>query len=395
MKVLELIALSKEKIDELKIETHQLWIVRIDAKIYGPYEGKTLKAYAEKNQDLFNEAESTRIDTQDWQPFFSHALFQRRNPQIIKNEPKNFNGPYWVLHEGIKTGPIDKKEIVKSLELGTLTITDLISIDDGHHWMKVFEIPELDRRYFSIDDLPASPEDSDFNEARVKILEKIENENFISKISDELAELTYQAEKSENIISFNTESIPVERTQVPLIDKDLKIKLAFLVGSFIGLVFIFQLLFQDPQDTIVAEEQNLDSNETFSTNFKSLPIKRKNYDTSYESLKVRRPASLPKLAPITPESHPADQGPIYRDDLEVEQNQPAEEPHHQEITQHHETPQENGEVAASENTDEATPSEARTPATQSEENLVTPVQPKTLDDVVNGPDNYEQESIDM
>ncbi len=343
MNDLKLKPLSKEEIDQNEIPPHDLWIVKIEDKISGPFEGMILKQYAEKEQELFEFAEATRLNTQDWQPFFSHALFQRRTPQIIKTPTPKLNGPYWIINQGLKSGPIEKKELIKRLELGSMTVTDLISIDEGHSWMKIYELPELDRRSFTSQDLPRSPSENQFQEARINILEKLEQLKQFLKTSEEVAGLTYESQPNGAQL---IQDVPTKRQVDDVLGPELKLKLAgafvFILFLLAGVPYFLSLPKTPPAAESVTLEENIQNNEFSGKQEEIMP--KKAFNTR------RKPASVPKFKREDSETAPVVHTPLYREDLEVHQ----EEPVHDEVDQHHQEVSEN-EPAEETNQEDRTP----------------------------------------
>src|SRR5690606_906368 len=112
---------------------------------------------------------------------------------------------FWIMHQGLKAGPFSYKEIDKKLEMDLLTMTDLISIDEGENWLKIYQIHQFDRRSHQPNNLPVSPREENFTEVHLKVIEEFENKG--TSLSDEMAELAYGATHSAKVIPFKSEDV--------------------------------------------------------------------------------------------------------------------------------------------------------------------------------------------
>jgi hypothetical protein len=65
-----------------------------------------------------------------------------------------------------KTFTIDKK-----IEMGLLSMTDHLSLDEGETWIKIFEVEGLDRRSHTPDELPRLPKETSFQKAQLEIVQ--------------------------------------------------------------------------------------------------------------------------------------------------------------------------------------------------------------------------------
>lgn len=195
--------LSEETIQEMGYNNHDLWMVKLNSVVYGPYEAESLKHYVSENESLFEKAEASRADETEWKPFWAHTNFQRRKPQVLHAEAHQ--GEFWLMDFGLKVGPFSFRDIDKKIEMGLLVMTDHISTDGGHHWHKIFEIEGFDRRSHSPDDLPVAPYESSFQKAKIELVEKLESHH--SNTIEELSELTWEAKQTAKVIQFKLEEM--------------------------------------------------------------------------------------------------------------------------------------------------------------------------------------------
>jgi hypothetical protein len=206
---IDLKPLSEETIQEMGYTNHDLWMVKIEAVIFGPYETESLKHYVHENEKLFETAFASKADEDDWKPFWELTRFQRRKPQITDSE--FHEGPFWLLHAGLKVGPFSKQDIEKKIEMDLLLMTDHISIDNGASWPKIYQISGLDRRHLSPDELPLAPSEGSFQEARLAVLEKLNVPHLNN--AEVAAELAFEGQEAGKILQFKVDEIPLKPQQ--------------------------------------------------------------------------------------------------------------------------------------------------------------------------------------
>lgn len=204
MATLDLKPLSDETIDQMGINNHDLWLVRIGKEVLGPFETESLKQYAQSNEEQFNDALATRMDEHKFIPFWNHPSFQRRAPQVLTNH--THHNRFWLLISGQKTGPHSAQDLEKKIEMGLLQMTDHVSIDEGHHWKKLFEVEGFDRRQHSADELPLAPPEVSFQKAKLQLVEKLEGPHFSTQ--DELADMCFQGQLQKGkVLSLKLEEL--------------------------------------------------------------------------------------------------------------------------------------------------------------------------------------------
>ncbi|MFP5385797.1 MAG: hypothetical protein ACLGHN_06930 [Bacteriovoracia bacterium] len=206
---IDLKPLSEETIAQMGYNNHDLWLVKIGSVVFGPYETESLKHYVHDNEHLFETALASRADETEWKSFWEHTQFQRRKPQVIQGEV--YEGPFWIIDHGLKVGPFSLREIDKKLEMEILSMTDHISIDEGHTWIKVFQIEGFDRRSLNPDDLPIAPYENSFQKAKLALVEKLETQH--ANPLDGLAEMAWQGQNSAKVLQFKIEEMTLTQQQ--------------------------------------------------------------------------------------------------------------------------------------------------------------------------------------
>src|SRR5690606_3141066 len=149
-----------------------LWLVLWEGEEFGPFETESLKHYSTENKDLLQEAQARRLDQEEYKDFWSYPAFQRRKMQVLSPFDHSTE-EFWLMHQGLKVGPFDHKEIDKKLEMDLLTMTDLISTDEGESWVKIFQIHQFDRRSHHPNDLPVSPREENFTESHLQVIDEL------------------------------------------------------------------------------------------------------------------------------------------------------------------------------------------------------------------------------
>lgn len=215
---IDLQPLSDETITQMGYQGSDLWLVRIDSIVFGPYETESLKHYVQDNEHLFENAQASRMDDPKMQPFWNHAIFQRRAPQVVKSD--QHEGPFWVMNAGIKVGPLSFHDIDKKIEMNILGMTDHISVDDGETWIKIFEIEGFDRRSHAPDELPIAPLESSFHKAKLALVEKMETPH--ANTTEELADMAHIAHQQARVIQFKIEEMTLKAEKKTEVSEGIK-----------------------------------------------------------------------------------------------------------------------------------------------------------------------------
>ena len=227
MALIDLQPLTKEKIQEMNLDTHDLWVVKLSDEIFGPFQGEVLKKYAETHIDLLMEAQASRLNLNYWAPFFNHAFFDGIIP--AEKRIKVYEGPFWLMKDGLKTGPFYKKDLEKKLSAGTLVLTDVMSSDDGYSWKKVFEFEAFSTKLLSASELPFTPSEASFHKAKIHVLDLIEARAGKSNPGEELAILALQ-QAAKASAAPKVDEIPVMMNPEPAVATTLNWMVPMAVG---------------------------------------------------------------------------------------------------------------------------------------------------------------------
>lgn len=119
-----------------------------------------LKAYVIEHGDEAGDYDVKNIDSAEWASIFTHPSFQRRKPQLVSLSTleQDSDQQFFILKNGQKTGPYEKFELLSMLEQKELLLTDMVTTNAGHTWMKLFQVDNFDRRVLKeSDQLPGVP----------------------------------------------------------------------------------------------------------------------------------------------------------------------------------------------------------------------------------------------
>jgi hypothetical protein len=149
---------KREHIFELKKDNSSLGFISLyDLKEY-------LNLFESSDNNASENFEVRNIDQENFQNIFEHPLFQRRKPQIVTpNLEENMRAvqEFHILQNGQKSGPFNKQEIEKYLSNNEMIMSDMISLNAGQTWVKVYSVPDFERRELSSSiSLPRFPDNN-------------------------------------------------------------------------------------------------------------------------------------------------------------------------------------------------------------------------------------------
>ncbi|MBC7712888.1 MAG: hypothetical protein H7177_06090 [Rhizobacter sp.] len=195
-----------------------------------------LKAYVFEHEDEAAGYCVRNIDSDEWLGVFEHPFFQRRKPQLVSLntlDPES-DLEFFILKHGQKTGPFEKFELVTMLEEKEILLTDMVSFNAGHTWMKLYQVENFDRRVLKeSDQLPGVPTSV--------IAQPNESVTTLGPVTDAISSLAYLS----NVKRGKT--IEREKIQVYEADTNLKSNSSsmykwLLVASIIGIgYFLFHI----------------------------------------------------------------------------------------------------------------------------------------------------------
>lgn len=211
--------LTDEVIESMGFTSSDLWLVKIGDEVFGPFETASLHDYAAENYHEFVQAEASMEEPQEWKPFFNHPQFHMKMPEpteVVVEER------YWLLNQGQKTGPFPRMAIDKKLEMGILSLNDMVSVDEGHTWNKFYhvEIFNPEGSGGGVDALPMPPLESAFARAKEELHERMDAHERTGSHAG-LASLVYLGNKSDKP-TLNLDEIDLKSLQETEVSRSLK-----------------------------------------------------------------------------------------------------------------------------------------------------------------------------
>jgi len=270
MEPLDLKPLSKETIEEMGYSDHDLWVVRIDEDLFGPFEAESLKHYAKENETLFENADACRLDSNDWSAFYQIDAFKNIDHSVVENK-----GPFWILNNGLKSEPLSIEEIEKRIELKSVTLTDAISVNDGHTWKKVFQIECFSHHGQRSEVLPSRP---------MEVASKLPKAPEKSVGGEQLAGLIFIEGKSKTVPTINLDELDLKSLEHTPMSFSFKFLLPVVTAAIFGIVFTISLFIGNEKTNTIEISENV-TPETIN----------KRYNTSANRLKAQesRPIRMP------------------------------------------------------------------------------------------------------
>lgn len=198
----------REHIFEIKDSEHSLGFISL-------YD---LKAYVFEHEEEAKNYSVKAIDSDEWKNIYEHPFFQRRKPQLVSIETlKEVDDiQFYILQKGQKAGPYEKDQLLEMVENREILLTDTVSINGGHVWMKLFQVDGFDRRELrDSDQLPGMPDAEFLNRPSDAVNNIGETTDAITSLAflgnlkkgktiERAREVSYQDEMSKN---GNTSSI--------------------------------------------------------------------------------------------------------------------------------------------------------------------------------------------
>lgn len=334
MATFDLKPLSQETIEEFGFNNHDLWMVKIDEETYGPFESLSLKHYANENQKLFDHASATRLDQEDYQPFWTIVNFQRRTPEMVNSKEQHL-GPFWTLDNGQKHGPHSYNDIDKKIEMGLLVMTDHLSADNGETWKKIYEYSGFDRRAHTPNELPEAPNETAFQKAKLVLAEKLEKPHTTSQ--EQLAELAHHGQREAKVLTLKLEEMTIQNLKNTEVSESLKWAVPGAAAAFVLFLASGYLIFNPSSsgtDAELALEESSSPNAPRAPHGE-VPVQRPSVQLSHRSpasVQPYNPPPMPSVSsyPTRVETHmrdSADETPMEPQEMPEQQEPPPQQEH--------------------------------------------------------------------
>jgi hypothetical protein len=163
---LENILLSKSVIESAIAKREHIFELQQNEESLGFISLYDLKDYLAANEASDEVFYVRNIDQENFQNIYEHPLFQRRKLQIIEEIIAVKISPteerFHILQLGQKAGPYTKAQIENFILKNEMIMNDMVSLNDGQTWQKVYSTEGFERRALKpSDELPRLP-DEDF-----------------------------------------------------------------------------------------------------------------------------------------------------------------------------------------------------------------------------------------
>ncbi len=264
--------------EDMTSTSESYYEIKYNNEVIGNIFETDLKNYLKISNKETEEILVRKSSEEEFVNAFSLPVFQRRKPQLISTEELSASNEiaddeaYFILVKGQKKGPYTKEDINQFLNNKEILMTDLISSNAGHTWMKLYQVNSFERRQLKESEhLPELPSSDFFSK-------EYSNESETSTINNEVDAVTgllYLGNLKRGKI--------IEREKESLLETELTQKKSFsllwkltLITSIIGCIyfaFSMQKFLKSPfknSDSSVGEQAemltpvdaNFDSNDS-------------------------------------------------------------------------------------------------------------------------------------
>jgi hypothetical protein len=141
--------LSEKQIKAYNIPKNVLWFVSTKSGPMGPFHQDDLRTFLELNPHFPRDSKVANLSDQRWLPLFKAPQFQRRKASTIKRNDQWGNDEFFILVNGLKVGPLGAQILLQKLQKREILYNQLISLDKGETWIKIYEHPQFERRHFT------------------------------------------------------------------------------------------------------------------------------------------------------------------------------------------------------------------------------------------------------
>ncbi|RLA62595.1 MAG: hypothetical protein DRQ88_08190 [Epsilonproteobacteria bacterium] len=232
--------LTIETIEENELKKEDLFEVKIDSIIIGPFTKEYLKSYSEVKSLIDYHVLVKTMESILWVPLHQHPSFDKsESVSEIKN--KNF----YLLVNGRKVGPYRIEDIDFKVKNSEVLFTDLISEDAGSSWKKLYELEGFDLRKHAEENLPTIPGGQVLEEPA----QKTDQNERVDAVGD-LAKIGHQSSNEKKHL-YSSEEVPEEKSLWQGLTN---------IAAFLGIIFITIFIFNKidpfgPEKDIAVKKQ--------------------------------------------------------------------------------------------------------------------------------------------
>jgi hypothetical protein len=127
----------------------------------------------------------------EWVLLYATTPFQRRAPDGYDSIHVEESQEVFLHINGQKKGPFRFSEIKENVEDHKIAMTDLISLDNGMTWNRLYQVEVLDRRKANSEKLPDNPQGKVFDHSDEEVIEELEHRSSTSGAVEDLAGLAF------------------------------------------------------------------------------------------------------------------------------------------------------------------------------------------------------------
>ena len=174
--MIDLQVMTEEEIAASNIELSELWMVRINDEVFGPYHVEGLKEYAALHGEIFADADVAVMGDENWVMFLQSPLRAPKSkapPKLVSATTLQTHNSYHIERHGHRHGPHTHDQIAALVKNGELLPTDLISDDEGFTWHKVYQMKAFEVRPHQVDLLPQAPSEESFTRAHEEAMRSL------------------------------------------------------------------------------------------------------------------------------------------------------------------------------------------------------------------------------
>lgn len=203
MSHVELKPVSDEEIKELNLALNDLWMMKTNDIVSGPFHTQLLKQYFTNHKELMSSTEVRCLEGDSWVGAIEQPEFKIKTPVLPSLGNMINHQRYFLLIDSQIKGPFTFDNIKEKLEHQELNIFDIISADEGTSWKKIFQFEAL-RNVLDRPELPSQHE--------------IEFENDINTHHSPLASTAVQGLVAVVHLSHQTDQkLKIDEVQLPMI----------------------------------------------------------------------------------------------------------------------------------------------------------------------------------
>lgn len=242
MSSFDLKPIDPDTIEELGLDPHTLWQVKMGEEVYGPFETAPLENFIQENPKLMSQGFLKRWEGENWDVFYHFDEFKSFAPEPTQT----FIGTYWIMVQGQKHGPLSKEQIESKIKQGVYLWSTDFSDDEGETWVKLSESEIFSALFSEKKELPPIPQEKSFQKSRALVSHRLEKKKERIYASNPLSDLAEAAHT--NKVPLKLEELTINSEKEISVSKSFKWALP-LAGSFVAVfVVVGSLLSQSKSD---------------------------------------------------------------------------------------------------------------------------------------------------